>query len=80
MHPDLWIFYLPDADLTENGDRFFIATHAEVEELQLIVNKGNKTEKGRGADNIPLKLLSNDKYESRWQLPRNLLAGAKLAD
>jgi len=73
LHPDIWIFYLPDKELSESGDRFFIATHREVEEMQLVVNKGNKTEKGKGADNIPLKVMTNYRYESRWDTISNIL-------
>ena len=68
MHPDIWIFYMPDKNLSENGDRFFIASHKEVESMQLKVNKGSKTEKGKGADNIPLKIIADGDYENRWTL------------
>jgi hypothetical protein len=69
-HPDIWIFYLPCKELKMSGDRFFIATHEEVGELQLYVNKGKKTEKGKGCDNIPLKLFVQEqkKFEERWNL------------
>lgn len=72
-HPDLWVFYLPDKDLSSSGDRFFIATHNEVEAMQLIVNKGNKTEKGKGADNIPLKVILDFPYEDAWSKVDHLL-------
>jgi hypothetical protein len=74
-HPDLWVFYLPDKELSSSGDRFFVATHLEVEEMQLVVNKGNKTEKGKGkgADNIPLKVMLNCTHEDRWDKTRDLL-------
>jgi|WetSurMetagenome_2_1015567.scaffolds.fasta_scaffold375033_1 hypothetical protein len=70
IHPDIWVFYLPCQELTTTGDRFFIATHEEVGELQLCVNKGKKTEKGKGCDNIPLKFFvqSRKKFEERWDL------------
>lgn len=68
MHPDLWIFYLPDKALSSNGDRFFIATHRKVGEIQLIVNKGNKTLSGKGVDNIPLKLLEEHQCEDDWSV------------
>jgi hypothetical protein len=74
-HPDIWVFYLPHKQGNSNGDRFFILTHEEVAELQLIVNKGNKTEKGKGCDNIPLSLLENykEKFEERWGVVGDLL-------
>ncbi len=73
--PDIWIFYLPNKDTSSSGDRFFIATHKEVGVLQLQVNKGVKTEKGEGCDNIPLKLLEQkrSKFENRWSLIEELL-------
>lgn len=68
--PDLWVLYLPNKRGVSDGDRFFLLTHEEVGELQLIVNKGNKTEKGRGVDNIPLKVLLENRPDSedRWNL------------
>jgi len=41
--------------------------------MQLVVNKGNKTEKGKGVDNIPLKVLEQYDYEGRWDLPAEFL-------
>lgn len=73
QHPDMWVFYLPDSQLSVNGDRFFLATHEEVAEIQLVVNKGNKTLSGQGVDNIPLKVLETYPYEGRWDLPGELL-------
>jgi len=72
-HPDIWVFYLPDKELSSSGDRFFIATHAEVQEMQLVVNKGNKTESGKGADNIPLKVMLNYSHEDAWEKAGNAL-------
>lgn len=72
LSPDLWIFFLPAKDLSETGDRFFIASHEEVSRMQLIVNKGNKTLKGQGCDNIPLKELQNHGVENDWDLPRRI--------
>lgn len=74
--PDIWVFYLPDKQARSDGDKFFILTHEEVAELQLIVNKGNKTEKGKGCDNIPLRLLleNKDKFEDRWNLFKEVLS------
>lgn len=66
LHPDLWIFYLPDKALSSNGDRFFIASHQKVGEIQLIVNKGNKTLSGKGVDNIPVKFLEEHGCEDDW--------------
>ncbi len=70
QHPDVWVFYLLQDDSHANGDRFFILTHEEVGKIQLVVNKGRKTEKGEGCDNIPLAMLEpdKDKYENRWSL------------
>lgn len=68
LHPDIWVLYLPEADGKSNGDRFFVLTHEEVGELQLKVNGGKKTEKGRGCDNIPLKeLLKINQAEEEWE-------------
>jgi hypothetical protein len=70
VSPDIWVFYLPNVTSDSDGDRFFILTHEEVGELQLIVNKGVKTEKRKGCDNIPLNLFEKHKnlYEGRWIL------------
>lgn len=71
-HPDIWVFYLPSKELKISGDRFFIVTHEEVGKLQLYVNKGKKTEKGEGCDNIPLKFFVQEgkkfEDEERWNL------------
>ncbi|MCC5849973.1 MAG: hypothetical protein JJU29_17950 [Verrucomicrobia bacterium] len=79
-HPDLWVFYLPDKDLSTSGDRFFVATHDEVEEMQLIANKGNKTEKGKGADNIPLKVILEFSHEDAWTKTTRLLNSSEPVD
>lgn len=75
IEPDLWVLYMPNKDLISDGDRFFLFTHAEIGELQLIVNKGVKTEKGKGVDNIPLKILLEHQADSenRWDLISRLL-------
>lgn len=75
LHPDLWVFYLPDKDLSTGGDRFFIASHKQVGEFQLEVNKGRKTLKGQGCDNIPLKLLLEKGIEDKWNLVSQQLEG-----
>jgi hypothetical protein len=77
QHPDLWVFYLPDKNLSENGDRFFIVTHEEVAEMQLSVNKGIKTQRGKGVDNIPLAVIEQYGCEGRWHLPAELLGISK---
>lgn len=68
LHPDIWVLYLPNLSEKSNGDRFFILTHEEVGKLQLEVNGGNKTEKGKGCDNIPLKQFKGIEadFEDRW--------------
>ena len=73
--PDLWVLYLPNKGMSSDGDRFFLLTHSEIGELQLIVNKGVKTEKGKGVDNIPLKVLLEHRTDSenRWELIESLL-------
>lgn len=70
LAPDLWVLYLPNKNGLSDGDRFFLLTHEEIGKLQLIVNKGNKTEKGKGVDNIPLKVLLENRpdSENRWNL------------
>ena len=40
--------------------RFFVLTHEEVGELQLVVNKGKKPKRGEGCDNIPLTFLEKE--------------------
>ncbi len=72
IHPDIWVFYSPDKELSTTGDRFFIATHDEIGKLQLVVNNGNKTEKGGGVDNIPLSKIPPE-FENRWHLLEELL-------
>ncbi len=73
--PDMWVLYLPNKDGLSDGDRFFLLTHEEVGELQLMVNKGIKTERGKGVDNIPLKVLLENRPDSedRWHLLSELL-------
>lgn len=69
-HPDVWVLFLPNKDANSDGDIFYILTHAEVEGLQLQVNRGVKTEPGKGCDNIPLKHLQLQAPQSqgRWDL------------
>ncbi|MEA1952105.1 MAG: hypothetical protein U9N87_12015 [Planctomycetota bacterium] len=74
-HPDVWVFYLPDKELSTSGDRFFIATHEKVGAMQLQVNKGVKTEPGKGCDNIPRKIIETHKIENQWDLFQKLLDG-----
>lgn len=74
LHPDIWVFYLPDKNRSTNGDRFFIANHEQVEKIQLEVNKGNKTLSGKGCDNIPLKLLLQKDIEDNWNVINLLLS------
>lgn len=73
--PDIWVFYLPHKDADTGGDRFFMLTHQETGELQLVVNKGVKTERGKGCDNISLAMLEQERdlYENRWSLFGDLL-------
>jgi hypothetical protein len=73
--PDVWVFYLPCRDADSDRDRFFILTHKEAGELQLIVNGGKKTKKGEGCDNIPVAMLNKkkDTLENRWSLFDELL-------
>ena len=72
-HPDVWVFYLPRIDGQADGDKFFVLTHEKVGELQLEVDKGRKTKRGEGCDNIPLAFLEREKEtcetcENRWSL------------
>lgn len=73
LHPDVWVFYLPDKDFSTNGDRFFVLSHQQVGKLQLEMNKGNKTLKGQGCDNITLKLLLEKNVEEKWDTIDTLL-------
>lgn len=41
-------------------DTFFILSHSEVKDLQLIMNKGKETKRGEGVDNISFKLLKSE--------------------
>lgn len=75
LHPDIWIFYLPDKMLSTGGDRFFIATHAETGRLQLDVNKGRKTIRGAGVDNIPVSTLISAETENAWHVLFEALGG-----
>ena len=68
LHPDIWIFYLPDKMLSSCGDRFFIATHVETGRMQLAVNKGKKTIRGCGVDNIPVLTLMAAGTENAWNV------------
>jgi len=68
------VFYLPDKHVSTQGDRFFIATHEQVGEFQLVVNKGNKTLAGKGVDNIPLKLILEQDIEDKWDLIGRMLS------
>jgi hypothetical protein len=72
--PNLWVFYLPDKTMSTGGDRFFIARHEKVGEIQLQVNKGNKTARGEGVDNIPLKFLEDHQCEDDWAAIATALA------
>jgi len=76
IFPDVWVMYLPEKNGNTNGDRFYILTHGEVGDLQLVVNKGIKTEKGKGCDNIPVKFFEekNQIFENRWELIQDILS------
>lgn len=75
LHPDVWVFYLPDKQLSACGDRFFITTHAEAGRLQLDVNRGRKTIGGGGVDNIPLSKLTGTGAENAWIVIFEALGG-----
>jgi hypothetical protein len=68
LHPDIWVFYLPDRQMSSSGDRFYLAKHEEVSRLQLIVNQGRVTKSGEGCDNIPLKIIDSEIEEGNWGL------------
>lgn len=67
LHPDFWVFYLPRKIETSEPDYFYILTHDEVRELQLMMNKGSITEPGKGVDNITLKLLQERVEPNNWR-------------
>ncbi len=73
LHPDIWVFYLPDRQMSVSGDKFYLATHEEVSRVQLIVNRGKKTKPGAGCDNIPLKILEVEIEEGNWNLPQRII-------
>ena len=56
IHPDIWVFFLPNGN-NQHYNIFYILIHEQVREAQLIVNKGNDTKKREGVDNIPVKIL-----------------------
>lgn len=66
--PDLWVLYQPWKFNDEQEDKFFVLTHKEIRELQLIVNKGNTTKAGQGVDNIPINLLMKSGIQlNQWE-------------
>ena len=69
IHPDIWIFFIPGY-INQKEDVFYILTHQQVREAQLIVNKGNQTQKGKGVDNISIKRLEENYKDSKnnWLL------------
>jgi len=74
IHPDIWVFYLPGY-INQKEDVFYVLTHQQVREAQLIVNKGKETQKGKGVDNIPVKILDVNfqNAKNNWGLLTNLL-------
>lgn len=59
--PDFWVFFQPRKPLSKNDDDcFYVLSHKEVREFQLIVNRGIETVKGEGVDNIPIKLIEKE--------------------
>ena len=72
--PDLWVLFLPNEKKPE-GDTFFLLTHKEIRELQILANNGKETKKGEGVDNIPLKILLEKRPDSknRWELIDKLI-------
>lgn len=73
IKPDIWVLYSPAKE--SNGERFFIMQHKDVSEIQLVVNRGKKTEKNQGVDNIPMKLLVDSylHHEGNWGLFHEIL-------
>lgn len=60
-HPDYWVF----VHINENDiSRFFILTHEEVAELQMIRNKMTVWEHHIGVDSLEIKSLLI--HENRW--------------
>ncbi|WP_143305617.1 hypothetical protein [Marispirochaeta aestuarii] len=55
--PDYWVFFKPRLLTGKDNDEFYVFSHSQVREIQLIVNNGTITEKGKGVDNISIKLL-----------------------
>ena len=74
LHPDIWVFYLPDREMSSSGDRFYLAKHEEVSRLQLIVNHGRITKSGEGCDNIPLKIIESEVEEGNWGLLQSVIS------
>lgn len=74
LHPDVWIFFAPGF-YNQAADVFYILTHEQVREAQLIVNKGIQTKAGEGVDNIPIKLLEEKFLDAKnnWNLIKILL-------
>ncbi len=72
--PDIWVFYLPGYFI-KSEDLYYILTHQQVREAQLIVNKGNETKAGKGVDNIPIKILESyfPNSKNNWEVIETLL-------
>lgn len=72
--PHVWVLFLPKELNNISEDLFYVLSHSQVRELQLIMNKGNETKKGQGVDNITLKLLKEKEVEQNmWQVVKKEL-------
>lgn len=66
--------FLPKEVNKIDEDIFYILNHTEIRELQLIMNKGIETKKGKGVDNISLKLLEQEQIKiGNWSTIKNSL-------
>ena len=66
LHPDIWVLVQID---NENKFHFFVLTHNEVAELQMIRNKQTEYVKNNGVDNLLISDLL--KYENMWEKINN---------
>lgn len=62
-HPDFWVLVYIDAD---NESHYYILTHEEMGNIQMIPNKMTEWKRIDGCDNVKRSLV--ECYENRWSL------------
>ena len=63
-HPDIWVLVYIDA--ATNATRYFILTHQELGDIQMVRNKISSWQYSKGCDNVLLKEVAA--YENRWEI------------